>query len=153
MWWLQVILGVHMRGGDKNILPVRPLEAYLALIDAFLGLHGGGGTACQSIGQPATTAGPGTGQGRAAAAAAAACGVRILFATDDRGFEAAMLARYGAILMQQGGGRVERAVRGSAAWSGEAAEQAPDEGANYRRGLQVMPRPRTWCTPTPCTFH
>jgi len=98
-----LVLGVHMRGTDKYIGAgkIGP-EQYFPLIDAYLAANEGAGKGS----------------------------VKIYLATDDSGYEAALLAKYGDRVSQQVG--VERASGNDAVWMAHSAE------GSHRRGLNVL---------------
>mmetsp|Transcript_89955 Transcript_89955/g.270387 ORF Transcript_89955/g.270387 Transcript_89955/m.270387 type:complete len:144 (+) Transcript_89955:3-434(+) len=92
-----------MRGTDKYIGAgkIGP-EQYFPLIDAYLAANEGAGKGS----------------------------VKIYLATDDSGYEAALLAKYGDRVSQQVG--VERASGNDAVWMAHSAE------GSHRRGLNVL---------------
>ena len=95
------VIGVHLRGTDKFVMPKVPPERYYALIDAFLSSHG--------------------------------AGAKLLLATDDAGYQRAVIERYGAHRVAQlHDGKVRRAEGQAAIWREHSADAA------HAKGLEVL---------------
>ena len=105
------VIGVHLRGTDKFVMPKVPPARYYALIDAFMERHGGG-------------------------VAAGAPGPLIYLATDDATYQAAVVRRYGAQRVAQlFDGRVSRATGKQAIWK---TRGSADDASAHSRGLEVL---------------
>ena len=105
------VIGVHLRGTDKFVMPKVSPARYYALIDAFMERHGGSG-------------------------AAGAPGPLIYLATDDATYQAAVVRRYGAHRVAQlFDGRVSRATGKQAIWK---TRGSADDASAHSRGLEVL---------------
>ena len=99
------VIGVHLRGTDKFVMPKVPPERYYALIDAFVSSHG----------------------------ASDGAGAIIFLATDDLGYQRAMVERYGAHRVAQLlDGKIRRAEGQDAIWRQHSADAA------HAKGLEVL---------------
>jgi|Transcript_23566 hypothetical protein len=127
------VIGVHLRGTDKFILPKIPPASYYEFIDAFLAHNQ---RVLAQNGRPP----PGhrrhqkvdtrpSGQNNSPLA-----GEPIIFlATDDRGYQQDILNRYGPENVSQlFDGNILRAEANQAIWSGNSADHA------HGKGLQVL---------------
>jgi hypothetical protein len=98
------VIGVHLRGTDKYQSPKVPPEQYFGLIDAFFRHHRA---------RNEERRGRGGHSGRNSGGEAA----MIFLATDDIGYQQAMIQRYGgARIIQLFDGQVRRATGNSAIW-------------------------------------
>ena len=101
------VIGVHLRGTDKFVMPKVPPQRYYALIDAYIAQHGG----CADAQHPL-----------------------IYLATDDAGYQRALLQRYGEhCVAQLNDGNIKRAHSNRALWADRTVT-----GDTHAKGQEVI---------------
>ena len=105
------VIGVHLRGTDKFVMPKVPPERYYALIDAYVAQHGG----CASSPHPL-----------------------MYLATDDADYQRTFLQRYGEhCVAQLFDGNIKRANKTHALWA-DRGVSGSNTGDARSKGLEAV---------------